>query len=345
MGERTTWTGIGFERSHVLKAVREQPSDLLKMLAFILLCGFVGATILWTTDLEPAWNYWFAAGIGLAVGATELMARYRDAPFASIASLPGFTYMAVNAGAAALAYYLIDGIDSLDLSPAMHVLTAGVGAMAFFRSGLFTARFGDEDVAVGPNMILQIMLQALDRAYDRDRAQPRSIETVDIMAGISFAQSKKALPSICFNLMQNVATEEQEALAKEVEALERQSDIADEGRSLILGLALMNIVGVKTLRAAVDAMGTSLQESKRIDPSLLDELAKVEPATAIAALPSICNSVCHKSRRVDDPQRLLDEVLKLNLGDESTAVLMLHRLVQHYGQSAVSVALGTMPPG
>lgn len=290
------------------------------------------------------WNYWLSGAIGIAVGATEMMARYRDAPFRPLVSLPGLTYISVNAGAAVLAYYLIIGVPLMQGSPALQVLTAGVGAMALFRSGLFTARLGDADVAVGPNIILQIMLQALDRAYDRDRSRPRSTDAVAIMSGISFEVSKKALPSICFNLMQNVSSEEMEALAKEVEGLERQPDMPDEAKSLILGLALMNIVGDKTLRAAVDAMGTSLQESKRIAPELLTELAKLEPAKVIDALPRVCNAVCHRSRRVDDPQSIVREIATLDLDEENKAVLALHRLVQVYGQSTVGVALGTMVP-
>ncbi len=323
----------------------EPPSPFQLLAGSAILFAIVCAGVLIFTPLEPVWPYWWVAGIGLAIGGTELMARYRDAPFAPIASVPGFSYMAINAGAAILAYYLIGDVESLSLSPTAKILTAGIGAMAFFRSGVFTTRFGDTDVAVGPNMILQIMLQALDRAYDRDRARPRSEQAVDIMKDVSFAQAKKALPSICFNLMQNVPSDEQQGLAREVEALELQSEIPDEARSLILGLALMNIVGEKTLRAAVKAIRKSLQDSNDIDPALIEDFARVDPDRAIASLPRICNSIAYESQRVEDTQVFTAQIVDLGLDTESTALLMLHALAQHYGPSIVRNAVGIMLPG
>jgi hypothetical protein len=320
----------------------ENQRVLAGSLAFIILGGAGFLVWKYHSFIDP--NYLLAASIGLAVGATEMMARYRDAPFAPLFSVPGLFYAAINAGAASLAYHLILSLEIEFSSPIFRVLTAGLSAMAFFRSGLFTVRLGDSDVAVGPNLILQILLQALDRAYDRDRATPRSINTVQIMSGISFAQAKNALPSICFNLMQNVADSEREALRNEVDALDGQTDISDEGKSLILGLALMNIVGYKTLRAAVNALGTTVQESKPIDRSLLIEMARVEPKAIVANLPLVCNNLCHPSIRLANPQKSLAEIQALDIGDESKAVMTLYKLVQSYGQSTVSLALSTMLP-
>ena len=58
-------------------------------------------------------NYGFTVGIGLLVGATELIARYRDKPFEPLLSSAGLFYMLINAGASALAYY--DGYRSARL--------------------------------------------------------------------------------------------------------------------------------------------------------------------------------------------------------------------------------------
>lgn len=305
---------------------------------------FAGVFLVWRYPNQIHPNYLIAASIGLAVGATEMMARYRDAPFAPLLSVSGMIYASINAGAAALAYYLIVALEVPFSSPVLAVMTAGVSAMAFFRSGFFTVRMGDVDVAVGPNLILQILLQALDRSYDRDRATPRSIKTVEIMSGVSFAQAKNALPSICFNLMQNVGDSEREALRNEVDALDGQTDISDEGKSLILGLALMNIVGDNTLWAAVNALGTALQESKPIDRSLLIEMARLEPAAIVESLPLICNNLCHPSRRIDELADMLVEIRSLEIGIESKAVMTLYKLVQSYGQSTVSLALSIMNP-
>lgn len=288
-------------------------------------------------------NYLFASAIGFAVGATEMMARYRDRPFLPMMSAPGVIYIGVNAGAAALAYYLIE-IMQPSMAPILHVMTAGIGAMAFFRSGIFTVRLGDADVAIGPNLILQILLQALDRSYDRDRAAPRSDVTTKIMEGISFEGARSALPAICFNLMQNVSQEEQAALAAQIGELAQRQDLSDETKSMVLGLALLNIVGEKTLQTAVNALGKTVKISKPIDPEMSIALALIEPEKALSTLPNVCNTVCHESLKVADPAGLVLEIGELAMDDESKALLALYKLIQTFGPTPVSLALRTMRP-
>lgn len=290
------------------------------------------------------WSYWFAAAIGIAVGATEMMARYRDAPFAPLLSIPGIFYFGINGAASALAYYLFKELDVHFKSEALTVLTAGLSAMAFFRSGLFTVRIGSDDVAVGPNLVLQILLQALDRSYDRTRATPRSLMVARIMAGVSFAQAQLALPGICFNLMQNVADEEKEAIRREVDELAKATDMSDEAKTLILGLSLFNVVGDQTLEAAVNALGNTVKGFKRIDTAMVLELAKVAPKDVLTSLPVICNDLADVKVRVPDPSKLMENIQPLNINDECKAILTLYRLVRQYGEATVSIALSTMHP-
>lgn len=294
-----------------------------------------------TTERVILWAYWLTAFVGVAVGATEMMARYRDAPFAPLLSIPGIFYIFINGAAAASAYYVIDDLGIPIESPALKVLTAGLGAMAIFRSGFFTVRMGEADVAVGPNLVLQIMLNALDRAYDRDRATPRSIAIAQIMAGVSFEQAHKSLPSICFNLMQNTSDAEKEAIGREVEEL-ASADMSDEAKTLTLGLALFNVVGDKTLEAAVDALGNTVKGFKPIDQAMLLELAKVSPADAVQALPMICNELCDRKACVENPALMMARIVEQPLSDESKAVLTLYKLVRQYGETTVSIALTTM---
>jgi hypothetical protein len=284
-------------------------------------------------------GYILSAAIGISVGMTEMMARYRDAPFATLRSTPGIAYFLINGGAAALAYYLIPpetaGTETL------RILLAGISAMAFFRSGLFTVRLGENDVAVGPNLVLQIFLQALDRTYDRDRATPRSNAVALIMSGVSFTLAQTALPSLCFNLMQNASDDEQAGLKKEVEAL-AQDTMSDEAKALILGLALFNVVGEKTLRAAVNALGPSIKGTHTIDQTVILQMAKVPPQDVISSLPTICNELCDGGSRLADPASVTASILALPVTDESKAVLTVHALVRRYGEATVLLALTTL---
>ncbi|MEO8713470.1 MAG: hypothetical protein ABI369_00500 [Acetobacteraceae bacterium] len=158
--------------------------------------------------------------------------------------MPSFGYILM---VAALAFALIDTLDALHLSKGEHyllweVLAGGFGAMAFFRSSLFTVRIADKDVGVGPSLFLQVILTATDRACDRIRATPRSAAVRSIMEGIDFQRAAAALPAVCFNLMQNVAKQEQQDFVTTTAEL-RNSDMDDMSRTYVLGLALMNVVG------------------------------------------------------------------------------------------------------
>src|SRR5215207_186145 len=86
---------------------------------------------------------------GAAVGASELIARYRDAPFVALRTGPAGWYIFVNAVAALAAYVLIlvfdvrfgFGTTAEPMKLAVtQALVAGFGAMVFFRSSLLTMK-------------------------------------------------------------------------------------------------------------------------------------------------------------------------------------------------------------
>lgn len=290
-------------------------------------------------------NYGFTVGIGLLVGATELIARYRDKPFEPLLSSAGLFYMLINAGASALAYYIVLHLGLLTgQHEVIRVLTAGLAAMAFFRSGLFKVRLGGDDVTVGPNLVLQILLDALDRTYDRERAQPRSAAVQEIMAGISFDVAQRSLPRLCYNLMQNVSDEEMASLDLEVRAID-ESEGNDDAKALTLGLTLLNLVGQEVLKAAVDALGGALQGVSKISQSVTDKLAQVDPGEAVLMLPRICNEIAHKSRRlpgVEDVEQLGAEIRAQPLPDIAKAFEMLMVLIGRFGEQTVEAALNIL---
>jgi hypothetical protein len=294
-----------------------------------------------TTDYLTV-NYGFVVEIGLLVGATEMMSRYRDDPFAPLLTIPGVFYMLINAGAAALAYYLMNLVRTPITEP-LRTFAAGLGAMAFLRSGFFTARYGSTDVAVGPNQVLQVILQALDRAYDRQRAVPRSQAILDIMGGISFDQVKEALPTLCFDLMQNVSDSEVAGLNAQVRELSASTTISDDAKTLSLGLALINIVGEQTLRAAVEAMGRNAQGFRRVSGQMLIDLAGIDPDVVATMLPRVCAELPGLRRRPGTPAEPPPFGVDLpDLTPESRAVLTLYKLAAYYGEQRVSAALGIL---
>src|SRR5439155_10631585 len=53
------------------------------------------------------------------------------------------------------------------------VVLAGTGSMLIMRSKLFNLKIGDEDVSFGPEQLVRVFFNFMDRAIDRVRAQSR----------------------------------------------------------------------------------------------------------------------------------------------------------------------------
>ncbi len=213
-------------------------------------------------------DYLLVGLFGLLVGAAELVSRYRDAPRKALITAPAFLYVGLNAAAALLALALIYAFDwrfgisgGSDALWWTRVMIAGLGAMAFFRSSLFTIRVGESDIGVGPGGLLQIVLDAADRAVDRARAKPRALSVTQIMQDVSFDKACEALPAFCFALMQNVPADEQQQFAQQIAAL-ASSSMDDRVKGLNLGLALMNVVGEPVLEAAVETLGDDIKDGR-----------------------------------------------------------------------------------
>jgi hypothetical protein len=207
-------------------------------------------------------NYLLAGLIGVIVGAVELLGRYRDNPLAALRERAALAYIAVNATASLLAYHIVLVFDirfgfdpeTPEKLALMQVLLAGLAAMAFFRTSLFTMRLAETDIPVGPGLVLQILLNVTDRAVDRGRALPRAQAVPQLMASIDFDRAKDALPSFCFGIMQNIGTEEQAASRSQV-AIISESSLSPALKASLLGLLLTNLVGFEVLRSAVESLG------------------------------------------------------------------------------------------
>ncbi len=208
---------------------------------------------------------WVAVGvIGAAVSAVELISRYKDEPDNALNSWPAAFYMLINALASASALGLIRvfnwdfGVTDPAAAGWTQVILAGFGAMAILRASLFTVKVGTESVPVGPSRFLEALMIAVDQGVDRKRAQGRSAVVSRVMRDISFEKGYQALPSYCLALMQNLPQADQEQFARKINLI-RNAKMSPRIKSLLLGLALMNVVGEGVLTAAVEHLGEDLK--------------------------------------------------------------------------------------
>jgi hypothetical protein len=208
-------------------------------------------------------DYLVAALLGAVVGGTELISRYRDAPESALVSRPAALYVFLNVAASALALWLVRvygwTFGATGSSQRWtQVFVAGIGAMALFRTSLFTVRAGDREIGVGPGSFLQILRDATDREVDRKRAQARGAAVARLMQAVDFQKAVAILVPYCLALMQNVPEGEQKELSRAVATLaEDPMDSGIKGR--ILGLHLMKVVGPAVLTAAVGDLRDELK--------------------------------------------------------------------------------------
>ena len=204
--------------------------------------------------------------LGGALGTAELVSRYRDSPVAALRTWPAILYILINIGSSAGAYALAkvfhwsfslgEGKDDTMREWSL-VLICGLGAMALFRSSLFVRRVGERDVGVGPISFLQVFLNAADAEVDRKRAVNRATIVSRIMGNVKYEKARQVLPPFCLALMQNLSDDVQRDLARSIKLLDDDPMPIDQKTSL-LGLELVNVVGVPVLREAVTSLGDKI---------------------------------------------------------------------------------------
>lgn len=206
------------------------------------------------------------AALGVLVGAAELASRYRDHP-AALWRVPGaWVYAALNAAAALGSLALVRsfgwdfGTTDASAATTMQVLVAGFGSVALFRSSLFTLRVQDQDVPVGPSLLLATLLSVADESVNRARARERASRVERVMTDTSFEKARLALPALTFALLQHVPKETQSEVATAVNGLAK-SRMSDVQKARNLGLLLMNVAGPDVVASAVQTLGAEIRRS------------------------------------------------------------------------------------
>lgn len=289
--------------------------------------------------------YLAVAVFGMLVGATELVARYRDRPAAALRTLPGIVYIAVNAVVSlAVLWFLRTGQLGLTVTTVFgqtlnQVLLAGFGSMALFRTSIFTLRVKDADIAIGPAAVLQVILAAADRACDRLRAGPRARRVQEIMCGVSFERARKALPLHCVALMQNVSNDEQAQLNQVIAALSSEP-MSAEIKSYNLGLVLMNLVGEDVLAEAVNGLGPLIRGPADDDPPILSNASRLK-FEEMPALIAICLAIDPLQRDGEPEAWLRVDATKVP-GEADRNTVVLSRLRGFFGPDTVVKALALL---
>lgn len=192
----------------------------------------------------------------------ELISRYRDTPGRLLAADPTVIYLCVNIAAGTAALALVKQLHAVaagDNRMVYETLIAGFGAIAFFRTSLFTIRVSGTDVGVGPSSLLKALLDASDMMLNRWQALNRGAQVKVIMNGVNFTKAKSTLPTTCFTLMSDFPSAVQAGVAEQIRKLADDTTIEEEAKALIQGLYLIQQVGSDVLDRAVRTLDGTIR--------------------------------------------------------------------------------------
>jgi hypothetical protein len=230
---------------------------------------------------------------GILVGLSELINRYPDEPKKILVSLTAINYMLLNGVSSIIAFYIIDQYGTsflnIPLDDIKKVMIASFSSMLFLRSSVFTMKVGSQDVAIGPSAILTIIMNCIDRTYDRERAEERARSIEVIMKRIDYTKAKKDLPLVCLSLMQNLSLEEQTRLATELSSLETGDTKFSKTKSVVLGLTIVKYTGPNALKEAIKILGSEIEYSQDGEKNKLDVL--VEEMLMITAKEALTDNI------------------------------------------------------
>jgi hypothetical protein len=175
--------------------------------------------------------------------------------------------MGVNMSAGMIAYALIIRYDlklgDIGRIPVGKSIIAGIGAMTFLRSSVFSYKdSAGKPVDVGPAALLNVILKATERQFDQV-VTFNTLERVDpIMKGVDFVSASKDLPELINRSMRILTSDEQTQLSSEIVKLLKDDSITEASKSIFLGMIMERYTGVPLLRAAVEALKRIYDDNK-----------------------------------------------------------------------------------
>jgi|GEM_PF-3977699 len=203
-------------------------------------------------------KYVYVFLIGGLLGVTEILGRYTDSPIAAMKSPGAGIYVLVNAFSSMVALFLLSRLapDAVT-NPISQVLLAGLGAMAFLRSSVFKAKIANEEVSIGPAIILDTLLKFADAQVDRGRAEERADRIAEVIESLPLTQAGVDLPRLCFALMQNLALDVRQRTLDDITIIVTDTKRSESVKVMEVGLVLWSRVGIGTLNGAVTLLKNS----------------------------------------------------------------------------------------
>ncbi len=171
------------------------------------------------------------------------------------------------------------------------------------------------------------------------------------MEGLDFGKVAAELPPYCLSLLQNPSDDMQRDLKAAVN-LTRSQPVDDDVKLRLLGLQLLNLVGVEALEKAVVSLGDRIRKPSaahvdRIMAQLDSAMAELGLAKVLVELPPYCLALLQNPS--DDMQRNLKNAVDIIASwpaDDNMKLRMLAlQLLSSVGVEALEKAVASLGSG
>jgi hypothetical protein len=253
-----------------------------------------------------------AALFGAAVGAAEIISRYRDEPFIAVLSPPGLSYLLLNAIISALAFFLVIHYQGTMFPNIRDRLLAsiltGFGSMVVMRSKLFSFKTEAGEVySVGPEAVLAIFLSSVDRQIDRYRASRRQELVYEQTCDIADAINAPSFLRAFLVSYQNLSSEEKQKINADIKDIYANPDLPTPLlKFMAVAFGFLNIMGERNFKALI----LQLKRYQKLSASKLAHMTSMSiqpPATATGATKSLGSANLANSSSPSGQQRPISQ--------------------------------------
>ena len=189
--------------------------------------------------------------LSLIVALAELFSKFRDEPFLVIKNLAAWVYIILNIIIALICFSIITqtnllGTRELDLIHAAFL--SGLGSAVIMRSKFLKININDKEAAIGPEIIINVFLETLEKTIDRDRALIRKQLVEKTMSGIDFYKAGEYVITTITGASQLASIEDTKRLVDEFTKI-KESNMDNLNKSNSLGYLILDFMGEKFLKS------------------------------------------------------------------------------------------------
>jgi len=236
-----------------------------------------------TTETQDHMLYFYAFLLGMVTAFAEILGKFSDEPIKSLRTPHALFYHLLNGAISAFALFALKTFELMPLTNNQEklkaVLVAGFGAMFVMRSKLFNLKIGGQDVALGPEQLINVFFSFMEDAIDRVRAQSR-IEFVRKLRlnEIDFDRLDEYSVSMLMSA-QALSMEEMAKCRESIERLRTAKYKDPSLRSFELGFLLLNRMGEDFVAKVFSDLPVSCYTKAALpeqrEAGLLDKLAQL----------------------------------------------------------------------